>query len=75
MKEVYKKIGENVKKIRESKNITQLQLAEMIGHKSTTIIAQGELGGKKHFNIEHLYKILIIVKMINILYHIPKRNI
>ena len=56
MREVYKKIGENVKKIRESKNITQLQLAEMIGHKSTTIIAQGELG-KKHFNIEHLYKI------------------
>jgi transcriptional regulator with XRE-family HTH domain len=56
LKEVYKKIGENVKKIRESKNITQLQLAEMIGHKSTTIIAQGELG-KKHFNIEHLYKI------------------
>ena len=56
MKEVYKKIGENVKKIRESKNITQLQLAEMIGHKSTTIISQGELG-KKHFNIEHLYKI------------------
>jgi len=57
LKEVYKKIGENVKKIRESKNITQLQLAEMIGHKSTTIIAQGELGGKKHFNIEHLYRI------------------
>jgi transcriptional regulator with XRE-family HTH domain len=56
LREVYKKIGENVKKIRESKNITQLQLAEMIGHKSTTIIAQGELG-KKHFNIEHLYKI------------------
>jgi len=57
LKEVYKKIGQNVKKIRESKNITQLQLAEMIGHKSTTIIAQGELGDKKHFNIEHLYKI------------------
>ncbi len=56
MKEVYKKVGENVKKIRESKNITQLQLAEMIGHKSTTIISQGELG-KKNFNIEHLYKI------------------
>ena len=56
MEEVYKKIGENVKKIRESKNITQLQLAEMIEHKSTTIISQGELG-KKHFNIEHLHKI------------------
>jgi len=56
LKEVYKKVGENVKKIRENKNITQLQLAEMIGHKSTTIISQGELG-KKNFNIEHLYKI------------------
>ena len=56
MEEVYKKIGENVKKIREAKNISQLQLAEMIGHKSTTIISQAELG-KKHFNIEHLYKI------------------
>ena len=49
MREVYKKIGENVKKIRESKNITQLQLAEMIGLKSTTIIVQSELGGKKTF--------------------------
>ncbi len=56
MEEVYKKIGENVRKIRENKKISQLELAEMIGHKSTTIISQGELG-KKHFNIEHLYKI------------------
>jgi len=37
-------------------NVTQLQLVEMIGNKSTTIISQGELG-KKHFNIEHLYRI------------------
>jgi putative transcriptional regulator len=57
LKEVYKKIGQNVKRIRENKNITQLQLSEMIGHKSTTIIAQAEIGEKKHFNIEHLYRI------------------
>jgi transcriptional regulator with XRE-family HTH domain len=62
LEEVYKKIGKNVKKIRESKKISQLELAEMIGHKSTTIIAQGELG-KKHFNIEHLYKISKALKV------------
>jgi len=35
----------------------------MIGYKSTIIIFQGELGGKKHFNIEHLYSISKILNV------------
>ncbi|BAF70788.1 helix-turn-helix domain-containing protein [Nitratiruptor sp. SB155-2] len=57
IEDFYKKIGQNVKRIRESKNITQLELSQMIGHKSVTIISLGEIGEKKHFNLEHLYKI------------------
>ena len=33
-----------------------------IGQKSTTIISQAELGTKKHFNIEQLYKIAKVLK-------------
>ena len=54
---LHKQIGINVKKIREKRKITQLDLAISIGQKSTTIISQAELGSKKHFNIEQLYKI------------------
>ena len=59
---LHKKIGLNIKKKRELKGFSQLKLAEEIGQKSTTIIAQGELGGNKHFNIEHLYKISIVLE-------------
>lgn len=54
---LYKRIGANVKKKREEKGMTQLDLAIAIGQKSTTIISQAELASKKHFNIKHLYKI------------------
>lgn len=58
MKEIYFKIGQNVKKIRLSKNISQLQLSLAIGHKAVGTISMCELGiNNKHFNIEHLYKI------------------
>ena len=57
VKNLHKKIGLNVKRLREEKKITQLELAMAIGQKSTTIISQAELGTKKHFNIEQLYKI------------------
>lgn len=50
-------IGKNVKRLREAKGLTQLQLSHAIGHKGTSIISQAELGKKKHFNIEQLYKI------------------
>ena len=54
---LHKKIGANVQSIRTSKGLTQLKLAEEIGHSSTTIISQAEIGSKKHFNIAQLYKI------------------
>ena len=55
--ELHKKIGMNVKRLRLEKKLTQLELAMAIGQNSTTIISQAELGSKKHFNIEQLYKL------------------
>ena len=55
--ELHKRIGSKVQEIRISKKLTQLELAVAIGHASTTITSQAELGSKKHFNIEQLYKI------------------
>ncbi|MGE4444545.1 helix-turn-helix domain-containing protein [Aliarcobacter butzleri] len=56
--EVYKTIGKNVKKIREEKGISQLQLAMAIGHKAVGVISNCELClQNKHFNIEQLVKI------------------
>ena len=60
--EIYKTIGKNVKKIREEKGISQLQLAMSIGHKSVGVISNCELClQNKHFNIEHLIKIAHIL--------------
>ena len=54
----YKTIGENVKKKREAKGITQLALSEMMNLKSAGLISQSELYIKKqHFNLKHLYLI------------------
>ena len=51
-------ISENVKRIRKEKNITQLDLALTIGHKSVSTIGKIEAGlENKHYNIEQLYKI------------------
>jgi transcriptional regulator with XRE-family HTH domain len=55
---IYKKIGENVKKIRKEKGISQLELAHLIGHKSVSIVSCAEIYHKKqHFNIIHLIQI------------------
>ena len=54
----YIQIGINVKKCRLDKNITQLQLAYAMNCKSVSLVSAAELyTNKKHFNIEHLYKI------------------
>ena len=54
----YKIIGKNVKRIREEKGISQLNLAMAIGHKSVGVISNCELClQNKHFNIEQLIKI------------------
>ena len=55
---VYKIIGKNVKKLRNEKGLSQLDLAHLIGHKSVSIISLAEIYHKKqHFNIAHLIKI------------------
>ena len=51
-----KMVGLNVKRLREEANFSQMDLYEAIGHKSNSIVSQGELA-KKNFNIEQLYKI------------------
>jgi len=59
----YKQIGYNVKKQRELKGLTQLELAQALGHRSVGLVSQAEIYLKKqHFNIEHLYKIAYILE-------------
>jgi transcriptional regulator with XRE-family HTH domain len=55
---MYRKIGTNVMRIRKEKGMSQLDLALSIGLKSVGLISVAELyHNKKHFNLEHLYKI------------------
>ncbi|MCT7592614.1 MULTISPECIES: helix-turn-helix domain-containing protein [Arcobacteraceae] len=54
----YIKIGQNVKKIRKEKGLSQLELAIMIGQKSTSFYSNCEnYKNKEHFNLEHLFLI------------------
>ena len=54
----YKQIGLNVKKAREEKGITQLNLSNRLGYKSISVISKAELCiENKHFNLDHLYRI------------------
>lgn len=60
----YSKIAKNIKIIRKQKNITQLDLALTIGHKSVSTIGKIEAGLEdKHYNIEHLYKIAKVLEV------------
>lgn len=60
----HKTIGKNVKKIREAKGLTQLELSLAIGHKSVSIVSCAEIYHKKqHFNIEHLLKISKVLEV------------
>ena len=56
--EFYKKIGQNVRKSREEKGMSQLSLAIMIGHRTTSFLSNCEnYKNKDHFNLEHLFLI------------------
>jgi len=58
IEQIYKQIGQNVKKIRKEKGFSQLSLALAIGHKAVGTISMAEIYlNKKHFNIAHLAKI------------------
>ena len=60
----YKHIGENVKKCRIEKDISQLELAISIGHKSTSFLSNCEnYKNKEHFNLEHLYLIADVLEV------------
>jgi len=57
-------ITENIKNIRKMKQITQLDLALSIGHKSVSTIGKIEASlENKHYNIEQLYKISKILEV------------
>ena len=59
---LYKIIGSNVKKYRNEKGLTQLQLSQSMGYKSISLVSAAELASdSKHFNLEHLYKIAKIL--------------
>lgn len=59
---MYKSIGENVKKYRELKGMSQLQLSNAMGYSSVSLVSAAELcNDGKHFNLEHLYKIAKIL--------------
>ena len=61
---LYKVIGKNVKKIRQNKGLTQLQLAYAIGYKSVSPISSAEIYYNKiHFNVEQLSKIAYILEV------------
>jgi len=64
MQSIYKRIGLNVKGIRQSKNVSQLALALAIGHKAVGTVSMAELCiNNKHFNIEHLVKIAEVLEV------------
>lgn len=59
----YKLIGTNVKRYRNAKGYTQLQLSQALGHNSVGLVSQAELYLKKqHFNLKHLYEIAYILE-------------
>jgi transcriptional regulator with XRE-family HTH domain len=58
IEQFYKIVSQKVRYFRESKNITQLDLALDIGIKSVAFYSNCENNKYgKHFNLEHLYKI------------------
>jgi transcriptional regulator with XRE-family HTH domain len=61
---IYKTIGENVKKYRVLKGLSQLDLSYEMGNKSVSLVSAAELAKNgKHFNIAHLYKISKILNV------------
>ena len=55
---LHRHIGQRVKHARESKGISQLALSLEMGYSSVSLVSAAELyTNRKHFNIEHLYKI------------------
>jgi len=61
---IYKRIGQNVKRLRQEKGVSQLALSLAIGHKAVGTVSMAELcTNNKHFNIEHLVKIADVLEV------------
>lgn len=64
LEEFYKRVSLNVIRIRKEKKVSQLKLANAIGHGNATFLGKAELLAEgKHFNLEHLYKISIVLEV------------
>ncbi|PHR69895.1 MAG: transcriptional regulator [Arcobacter sp.] len=60
----YKIVSHNVIRIRNERNVSQLKLANAIGHGNATFIGKAELSVEnKHFNLEHLYKMSVVLNV------------
>ena len=58
LNDFYVLIGNNVKKIRNERGISQLDMALTLGYKSASFFGKAELcSDSKHFNLEHLYRL------------------
>jgi transcriptional regulator with XRE-family HTH domain len=54
--EFYKTIGSNVKRLREERGLTQLELSQKMNFNSVGLIGQAEIYyNKQHFSLKHLY--------------------
>jgi len=62
--EFHKRVGKNVKKAREEKGMSQLELAILVGHKSPSFISNCENNkNNEHFNLEHLFLIANVLEV------------
>jgi transcriptional regulator with XRE-family HTH domain len=60
----YETVSKNVIRIRNKQKISQLNLANAIGHENATFLGKAELlSENKHFNLEHLYKISAVLEV------------
>lgn len=60
----YECISKNIIRIRKEKKVSQLKLANSIGHQNATFLGKAELLAEgKHFNLEHIYKISKVLEI------------
>lgn len=57
-----KQVGKNVAKIRKEKGLSQLELSQLLGYKSVSLVAGAEVGFMEvKFSLDHLYKIATVL--------------
>lgn len=64
IEDFYATISKNIIRIRKEKKISQLKLANAIGHQNAAFLGKAELlAENKHFNLEHIYKISKVLEV------------